>query len=326
MRLSNMDPKLLAQLCEVIEKGSLSRAALSLRVTQPTLTRNMKAIEEAVGAPVLRRGRYGVTPTSLGEMLAGQGRVVIDAMNMADETVQHWRTGLVGEVRLGVEAMFSASLMPAFLAANPMKESNFTMRVVAGQTNDLMQSLRKKEIDLAILPAYPNASMETLVQDTLFSDHICVLAGSKSPLAALPGKIDIDVLSTQHWISINNNVRIRHKCDHITHLLGLDGVAPKFKFDGDVTAPMALLRYSDMLAFSTRRFAEQYISLGGIQMLDIDADLPQRDIALWINKDNEHERCVLEISAMIKNYFNGAQFRGKHSKPELDRMLAMDVP
>lgn len=319
-----MDPKLLSQLCEVIEQGSLSRAALSLDVTQPTLTRNMKAIEMSIGAPVLRRGRYGVTPTDIGERLAEQGRLISAAMNSANETIETWRTGLVGEVRLGIGAMQSASLLPAFFAANPMKESSFTMCMVAGDYSGLMQKLRQHEIDLAILPSYSNANMETVMQDVLFTDQVCVLAGANSPLNKLPGEVSSRLLSAQTWISINNFARTRHIRDEVAQLLGIVGKVPKFRFEGDVTASMSLLRNSDMLALAPRRFAERYSTMGGFKILEIDVELPRRNIALWVNKDNKHDTCIIEVSKIIKNHFRDSEVQD-HSDAKNQDVTNSDV-
>lgn len=298
-----MDPKLLAQLREVIEQGSMSRAALTLKVTQPTLTRNMKAIEEAVGAPVLQRGRYGVTPTNLGERLSEQGQVINNAMFRASEAVQHWRTGFVGEVRLGIGVMLSVSLMPEFLSAYPVKESDFTLRVESGDTNHLMAKLRKTEIDMAILPTYSTANMEATVQHRLFKDQLCVVAGANSPLVRLSETINAQQLAAQSWISINNIVQFGNFHDNISQSLGIERIVPKLRFVGDVTAPMAVLRNSDLLALLPRQFAQEYVSIGGVHILDTEMELPIRDVALWITKASANDRSVIKMSNLLQNLF-----------------------
>lgn len=321
-----MDPKLLSQLWEVVQQGSLSRAAMSLHVTQPTLTRNMKAIEEAVGAPVLRRGRYGVTPTNLGERLSEQGRIINSAMTMADETVEQWRTGLVGEVKLGVGAMMSASLMPGFFAANPMKDSKFTVRVVAGEPTDLMKKLRSHEIDMAIVPSYSKLVIDKVMQEVLFTDDLCVIAGSQSPLIDLPGQIKPQLLASQTWIAMNSFVKVKHAHDQAAILLGIERVVPKFRFDGDVTAPLAMLRNSNMLALAPRQLASEYVAMGGIHILNIDIELPKRDIVLRVSKENEDNACVMELSSKIKHYFSGIDYLAEPEVHTTSKVHAMELP
>ena len=51
-----------AAAAEIIDCGSFTRAAEALNVTQPTLTRTIQHLESLTGAPLLKRGRHGVTP------------------------------------------------------------------------------------------------------------------------------------------------------------------------------------------------------------------------------------------------------------------------
>ena len=320
-----MDPKLLSQLREVVIQGSLSRAALSLNVTQPTLTRNMKAIEEIVGAPVLRRGRYGVTPTSLGERLSEQGRIVSSAMSMADETIEQWRTGLVGEVRLGVGTMLCASLMPSFFAANPLKDSNFTIRVIAAKPIELMQQLRNKEIVMTLTSSHSKSVIGNVTQEVMYTDEICVMAGSRSPLIHSSSKIAPHFLLDQTWITINNLARTSYHYDQAPLFTGIDKIVPKFRFDGDVAAPMAMLRDSAMLAIAPKQFAKSYAALGGIHILDIDGELPKREIVLRVCKEHEDDTNVMELSKMIKNYFYNFDFSNEQGVKEIVEVKVMDI-
>jgi DNA-binding transcriptional LysR family regulator len=90
------EPRYLRQLAEIIDLGSLSLAAKSLNVSQPTLSRNIKSLEALIGAPVLRRGRYGVTPTHIGAALGREGRAIREALRQAELDLGRWKGGLDG--------------------------------------------------------------------------------------------------------------------------------------------------------------------------------------------------------------------------------------
>ena len=53
----------------VVGEGSVNRAAVRLRMTQPALSRQMKALEQDIGGKLLEREASGVKPTSLGHAL-----------------------------------------------------------------------------------------------------------------------------------------------------------------------------------------------------------------------------------------------------------------
>lgn len=68
--------KLLSQFLAVADAGSISGAATALFVTQPTLTFNMRKLEESLGVPLLQRSSRGVTLTSYGETLYENARLM----------------------------------------------------------------------------------------------------------------------------------------------------------------------------------------------------------------------------------------------------------
>jgi DNA-binding transcriptional LysR family regulator len=67
----------------VVEEGSVNRAAVRLRITQPALSRQMKSLEDEIGGRLLERETSGVTPTSIGHTLISAMRPVIDAYEAA---------------------------------------------------------------------------------------------------------------------------------------------------------------------------------------------------------------------------------------------------
>jgi LysR family transcriptional regulator of abg operon len=68
--------KLLTQFLAVADAGSLSGAAVALRITQPTLTFNMNKLEEQIGAPLLERSSRGIRLTRYGETLYANARLM----------------------------------------------------------------------------------------------------------------------------------------------------------------------------------------------------------------------------------------------------------
>ena len=71
-----LDPKHLAQLSVIVEAGSFQSAADRLGVTQPALSRNMRALEGRLGTPVFKREGRRSVPNSLGLRLARNGLAI----------------------------------------------------------------------------------------------------------------------------------------------------------------------------------------------------------------------------------------------------------
>ncbi len=314
-RTTTIDPKFLFQLSEVIEQGSLSRAAVALGLTQPTLSRNIKLIEEHAGGPVLRRGRYGVTPTNLGEQLAEHGRAIHDSMQLATDTIKQWQSGIASQVRLGAGGMIAASMLPEYLSKNFDLRGRYSLHITTDSAPNLMQMLRNKKIDIALMPAKSYPAQETLSLEHLYTNSKCVVAGAKSPLCEIEGKVDVALLAEQPWISINHLSRVRHTQDDTLSKLQIEQVVPKLSFTGDITTPWRLLRDSSMLSILPCKLAELIASTGGIKILDLSVELPKRSIAMWMLNTVEHETSVLEVANCLKTYFReieNEQVAAKH--------------
>ena len=86
-----MDPRLLTQLAIIVELGSVTKAARKLNVTQPTLSRSIKIMEDRVGGPLLRRERFGVSPTEIGRRLAEEGRRILHRTETAQTMINEWK-------------------------------------------------------------------------------------------------------------------------------------------------------------------------------------------------------------------------------------------
>ena len=77
--------KLLNQFLAVAEAGTISGAATALFITQPTLTFNMRKLEESMGVPLLTRSSRGVELTAYGETLYQNARLM---RRLYDNTVK----------------------------------------------------------------------------------------------------------------------------------------------------------------------------------------------------------------------------------------------
>lgn len=298
-----MDPRLLHQLATIIELGSLSRAAQRLNVTQPTLTRNVKIIEDRVGAPVLRRGRYGVTPTEIGERLSEQGRAVGELMSAADTAVDLWKSGLTGELRIGVGPMLAVTAMPSFFEAAMGQVWPYAMRITTAPAGRLVDRLNRQELDVALAPSQLNLHQERLHQEILLEDRMAVFAGPRSPLASRSGRIDPSQLESARWVTTGDSSAIRGTTHDVLASLGIPATSAKLTFTGDVASALHLLRTTDILIVLPENLAQLLPDLGGAAKLDLDFTPPTRHVALWVTNSNRDRPEIAHFAERVRAHF-----------------------
>src|SRR3954452_5921976 len=107
----SLDISELRAFCAAVDLGSLGRAARLLRVSQPALSKRMRAIEAVVGTPLVERSPRGITPTPAGERLYVEARKLLTQAEAVDDLVR----GLSGEeapVRLAASHTIAEFVLP----------------------------------------------------------------------------------------------------------------------------------------------------------------------------------------------------------------------
>lgn len=117
-----MDLKLLRAFTELVDAGHYGKAAAKLCVTQSTLTKQIQALEAAVGGALFERGRHGAKPTALGEVLLAEARPLLRLNEEADQRLKRASAGLTGrlDIGFGISTLVAApALIAGFRKAVP---------------------------------------------------------------------------------------------------------------------------------------------------------------------------------------------------------------
>ena len=109
--MRSVDPRHLLQFHEIIRTGSFTRAAATLGLTQPALTRNMKLMEGRLGFELMVRSRQGIMPTPLGERILEEAGAVVLAERRISALTDNLRRGYEAELRVGCTPTLSLLLI-----------------------------------------------------------------------------------------------------------------------------------------------------------------------------------------------------------------------
>lgn len=280
----------------------MSRASERLSLTQPTLSRMVKTIEAAVGAPVLRRGRYGVTPTAIGERLAQEGREIARRARLADEAIDHWKLGLTGEVRVGVGPMLAATVMGSFFAQAVSRNWPYSLQVVSEYAARAIDALNNDRLDAAILPSHLNLHQERLSQTPLFDDQLCIFASATGRFANWTKAIRPRDLAGMPWVETAAVSGLMQPTREIFEQTGLTQQPPKLRFSGDILMALQVVAEADALCILPRRALSQLAVRAPIKPLELSVPLPRRDIAFWTTKAKRDRPEILHLQGKLETY------------------------
>ncbi len=279
-----MNPRTLRALAEIVDQGSFSRAADALNVTQPTLSQSIKQLEALVGAPVLKRGRFGVSPTKVGEVLAREGRAIRTALAHAQEGLDQWRAGIDGQLKVGVGPMLAQTIIPTFIAQLLEQKWNTGLRIYTEGAHALVARVKSAELDLALAPARMKNAGEELASQVVIEDTVGVYVGIGHRLAKRQ-TVCTDDLEDLEWISSGQMFGPRDTTTVVAERLGLKRPRTVIDFSGDVSMPLRLVEHG-RLAVIFPDFLMHYLPSGKrFVRLPTKIGAERRDIALWYRTD-----------------------------------------
>lgn len=146
-KLPSLDWSLVQAFLAVAEQGSLSAAARALGRSQPTLGRQIAALEGQLGASLFRRVPRGLMPSETGERLLAPARAMREAAQAMALTAAGTEERLEGTVRLTASVAVSVWHLPPILAAIREAEPRITLELVP---SDRTTNLLYREADIAI--------------------------------------------------------------------------------------------------------------------------------------------------------------------------------
>jgi DNA-binding transcriptional LysR family regulator len=134
-----------------VEKGSVTKAAEHLHVSQPTMSLQLRALEELLGFQLLRRSAGGVEPTPEGRLIISEAVAIVQRADRLGRLVQDVAKGLTGNLRLGVPPYTAAlperqQLIEEFMA----EHARLRTEIINGNTLELIARMRAGDIDLVL--------------------------------------------------------------------------------------------------------------------------------------------------------------------------------
>jgi DNA-binding transcriptional LysR family regulator len=135
------------------EEGTFSGAARALKSTQPTIGRQISALEGSLGVTLLERSVRGLTLTQAGRELLDHVRAMGEAATLISMVAAGQSQEVTGEVTVTATDLMAAAILPAILA--PLRQSAPGIRVRIVATSDI-RNLMQREADIAIRHVRPD--------------------------------------------------------------------------------------------------------------------------------------------------------------------------
>lgn len=172
----------LAAFVEAQRRGSVTRAAAALELTQPTLTARLRGLERELGTQLLVRGRRGVSLTPAGRRFLPRAQAALEAVRRGVAETKAARDGRGGVLALGLATDLALYIAPVALARFARAHPDVEINVRSGRSHAIAEALRADEIEIALVSQL--VALPELASRRLFDELVPVVVGRAHAFAA----------------------------------------------------------------------------------------------------------------------------------------------
>lgn len=177
-----MELRVLQYFLAVAREQSISKAAESLHLSQPTLSRQIRDMEEELGKQLLIRGNRKVTLTEEGRILRKRAEEIVDLVQKTEKEITFTDDTVRGDIYIGTGETEGVRLLARVAKELQKVYPQIHYHIVSGDSMDIMEHLDKGLFDFAILLDPADVSKYEAIK-LPYKDITGVLMRKDSPLA-----------------------------------------------------------------------------------------------------------------------------------------------
>lgn len=273
------------------------KAAEACLVSQPTLSAQIKKLEDELGVALVERDSRGVILTSYGHETAARARQILLEIDQLKQSVQQNQNPEAGTLRLGIFPTLGPYLLPHVIPAARKRFPNLELLLIEEKSSSLLSRLRDGEIDATIL-ALP-VSDSQLRAEFLFEERFLLAVPNSHPLARR-ASIAIGELVDHDLMLLEDGHCLR---DQALEVCGFSGATERSSFRA---TSLETLRQMVSAEVGTTLLPElatlnQGALSSGIHLLSFSDSNPSRQIAMCWRKSSARETLFLGLAELFRS-------------------------
>ncbi len=167
-------------------------------VTQPTLSMQIKKLEEHLGVTIFDRSKQPIIPTDIGVKIIEQARIVLTEHKKINEVVDEFNSTLSGDLTIGVIPSLSPYLLPLFIGNLTSNYPHINVTVVELLTEDIISKLKNDTIDVGILVTPLNET--SIIESPIFYEKMLLFANKSHELATKQSLSTSEITTEGLWL------------------------------------------------------------------------------------------------------------------------------
>ncbi|MHB9756400.1 transcriptional regulator CynR [Streptomyces sp. BYX5S] len=276
----------------VVEHAGFTRAAEALRISQPTLSQQVRQLERNLGAQLLDRGGRTVRPTDAGRAYLEHARRALRDLAAGERAIHDVTDLSRGHLRLGVTPTFTAYLVGPLVAALRESRPGITVAVRELTQDRLEAELLADECDLGI--AFRGEQAPGIAVEPLFTESLSLVVGDGRETARPWPAGDLGRL---HLALLSRDFATRGRIDAY---FAEHGVHPRIALEADSLQTLVdIVRRTDLATVLPDPVTHGHPHL---TPLPVDPPLPTRTAALLSRADGYRSAAAEAFARIVREY------------------------
>lgn len=273
-----MDLNLYRIFLEVAKTGSISKAASSLFVSQPSISYSIKMLEEELKCKLFNRTAKGTELTIDGEKLLFYVEGAFNMINAGCKTVKDSENMISGEIRVGVPTHIGIFLLSKYIQKFIEKYPGIKFTIVNRATSEMVDMLEKRNLDF-IVDSYPiDSNRKDIVLYKLIEVSNCFVGNEKYKNIVNEGIINIEdiqkyplllppkITSTRKALES----KLKDRMDNLEAIIDVP----------TTEVMLELVKKGLGIGYFTKESVQKYIDSGRLYEIPVDVELPKTDICI----------------------------------------------
>ncbi|MCL6605101.1 MAG: LysR family transcriptional regulator [Paenibacillus sp.] len=260
--------------------GSLTQAAKSLYITQPSVSHAIKQLEDSLGITLFYRNSKGVALTPEGSILYSyieQSHILI---SLAEKKMTELKNLDNGELRIGGSSSLFKHYLLSYLEVFHQQHPGIKLQLIHGTTPEIITFLKEGQIDLGVVRMPIVDPQLEMRQGIELQD--CFIAGGR--YEELKDKVlSMEQLLQYPIILFSRNSRARMAITDLFQDYGHE-LKPAFEV-GSVDLLIEFARKGLGISYVTREFVSKELEEGSLFEIKLDVNLPPSQVGLMIMRN-----------------------------------------
>jgi LysR family hydrogen peroxide-inducible transcriptional activator len=289
----------LSYLVAVAEHRHFGRAAEACFVSQPTLSTQIKKLEQELGVELVERNPRNVLLTAAGERVVERARAVLAEVDDIRGIARQAQDPESGRIRIGLFPTLAPYLLPHVVPALHERYPNLELLLVEEKTEVVLDRLRDGRLDVGVL-ALPVPD-DHLRSEELFTEDFVLAAPVGHPLAAADRPVTVDDLAGAHVLLLEEGHCLRDQALAVCRLAGAG------EYDGFRATSLETLRQMVRTGVGVTLLPELAVHppvppAPDITLRRFTAPVPSRTVAMFWRPTNVYRDLIPKLAAVVRDH------------------------